>query len=88
MMLSVCLLDTSLSHEINSTPQLLVGNFRITQTKEILTGKRTMYHGGQLYWWGKPEHTEKTTHLPQVTGHHDIIVILFDSCILYTHKKK
>jgi beta-lactamase regulating signal transducer with metallopeptidase domain len=31
---------------------------------------------------------EKTTDLPQVTGHHDIIVILFDSCILYTHKKK
>ena len=43
MILSVCLPDTSLSHEINSTPQLLVENFRITQTKEILTGKRAMF---------------------------------------------
>jgi hypothetical protein len=26
-----------------------------------------LYHGGQLYWWRKPEYTEKTTNLPQVT---------------------
>jgi hypothetical protein len=25
-----------------------------------------LYRGGQLYWWRKPEYTEKTTDLPQV----------------------
>jgi hypothetical protein len=26
-----------------------------------------LYHGGQVYWWRKPEYSEKTTDLPQVT---------------------
>jgi len=27
-----------------------------------------LYRGGQFYWWKKPEYSEKTTDLPQVTG--------------------
>jgi hypothetical protein len=26
-----------------------------------------LYHGGQVYWWRKPEYLEKTTYLSQVT---------------------
>ena len=26
-----------------------------------------LWRGGQLNWWGKPEHPEKTNDLPQVT---------------------
>ena len=26
-----------------------------------------LYHGGQIYWWRKPEYPEKTTDLSQVT---------------------
>ena len=26
-----------------------------------------LYHGGQFYWWRKPDYLEKTTNLSQVT---------------------
>ena len=34
-----------------------------------------LYHGGQFYWWMKPEYPEKTTDLSQVTDNLDHIML-------------
>jgi len=36
-----------------------------------------LYHGGQFYWWMKPEYTEKTPDLPQVTDEVHHIIMLY-----------
>ena len=50
-------------------------------TTEILLVGYTMsttYHGGQFYWWKKPEYPEKTTNLPQVIDklYHIVEIVL------------
>jgi len=34
-----------------------------------------LYCGCQFYWWGKPEYSEKTTDVPQVTDKLDHIML-------------
>ena len=34
-----------------------------------------LYRGGQVYWWRKPEYSEKTTNLSQLTDKLDHIML-------------
>ena len=44
------------------------------------TTLNTVYHGGQFYWWRKPEYLEKTTDLQQVTDKLSHNVVLSAPC--------